>query len=82
MQGADLTYEFEDLPILISTLVDITTKGSVVYIAYGKERAATPTFLELAGKHFEVSLAKDDELNNSDIEYPSFEIGIVIMKRI
>jgi hypothetical protein len=76
-----LTYEFDDLPILVKTLQEITSVGSTVFIAYGKERAATPTFLELVGQHFEVTVAKNEDLNSSDIEFPSFDIGIAVLKR-
>lgn len=33
--GADLTYDFDDLPVLVSALRAVTDKNSVVFIAYG-----------------------------------------------
>lgn len=79
--GADLTYDFEDLPPLISSLRDLASKESIVIIAYGKERAAAPNFLELAAEHFDLTFVEDEKLNTCDIKYPSFSIGIVTLKK-
>eukprot|EP01116_Phalansterium_solitarium_P023062 TRINITY_DN7882_c0_g1_i1.p1 TRINITY_DN7882_c0_g1~~TRINITY_DN7882_c0_g1_i1.p1 ORF type:complete len:249 (-),score=5.17 TRINITY_DN7882_c0_g1_i1:75-776(-) len=81
--GADLTYDFEDLPVLVSTLVDLSSETSAIFIAYGKERAAAPTFLELAAQHFELHHVNDAELDPGDVKVPSFDISIVrLVKKV
>mmetsp|Transcript_9661 Transcript_9661/g.13305 ORF Transcript_9661/g.13305 Transcript_9661/m.13305 type:complete len:252 (-) Transcript_9661:33-788(-) len=94
--GADLTYIFEDLPILLDTMKQLLRRGeftstgnswvpnntSVILLAYGKERAAIPTFFELAAKDFEVvKIIDENELDFSDTPNPTFSINVAIMKR-
>lgn len=42
--GADLTYDFEDLPALIKTMTHLTeiNQNAEIFLAYGKERAVNP----------------------------------------
>jgi hypothetical protein len=77
--GADLTYDFDDLPLLIATLRQLCDAHTVVIIAYGKERAATPSFLEQASEHFHLEHVPDSEINYQDVVSQSYTIGIVKM---
>ena len=98
--GADLTYDFEDLPILLKTASDLMGDQSVFYIGYGKkflrkfliffsfslsdlfqgkERAAIPTFFELASHDFQVEYVPDEHLVQS--EDLTYTIGIAILKK-
>jgi len=75
--GADLTYDFEDLPALVNTFLALCADNGVILIAYGKERAAIPTFFDLCTPYFNIQEIPNTELDASDITYPTFEIGIV-----
>jgi hypothetical protein len=93
--GADLTYDFDDLPPLIKSLDNLTDSHSQarkiffhpfkkrfqVFIAYGEERAATPTFLELSGKIFNIETIPSSQLEHSDIFFPTFTIQMALMKK-
>eukprot|EP01119_Soliformovum_irregulare_P018722 TRINITY_DN5794_c1_g3_i2.p2 TRINITY_DN5794_c1_g3~~TRINITY_DN5794_c1_g3_i2.p2 ORF type:complete len:104 (-),score=26.23 TRINITY_DN5794_c1_g3_i2:127-438(-) len=76
--GADLTYDFDDLPILISTLRNVSHATSRVYIAYGVERAATETFLEMAREHFEVTSVPDSSIRQNENTYT---INVAMMQK-
>jgi len=75
--GSDLTYDFEDLPALINTFLALCADTGVIFIAYGKERAAIQTFFDLCTPYFNIQEIPSTELDASDITYPTFEIGIV-----
>ena len=94
--GADLTYDLEDIPILLHTMNQLLKRGefqssgnehvpsntSVILLAYGKERYAMTSFFELAAKDFEiVKIIDENELDNSDIASPTFSINVVVLKR-
>jgi len=52
--GADLTYEFESLPPLLATMHTLSRPGTIMLLAYGRERAAVPCFFELAAAHWTI----------------------------
>eukprot|EP01098_Paradermamoeba_levis_P012844 TRINITY_DN5710_c0_g1_i1.p1 TRINITY_DN5710_c0_g1~~TRINITY_DN5710_c0_g1_i1.p1 ORF type:complete len:239 (-),score=81.95 TRINITY_DN5710_c0_g1_i1:114-830(-) len=51
--GADLTYEYEDLPLLLSSIEQLSDHNTVTYIAYGEERAVIGNFFKLLEEKFE-----------------------------
>lgn len=53
----------------------------LVYIAYGKERAAAPTFLELISRSFVVDHVPDEDLAGSKDLDLTFTIAIVKLTR-
>lgn len=92
--GADLTYDFEDLPILVQTLKELSSDTTITYIAYGKERAASthysmtvnfvaPKFLELVEESFNVTQLDDFEIGGTvdPMPWSTHSIGIVQLKK-
>jgi hypothetical protein len=108
--GADLTYDFEDLPPLVETFGALSHPGTEILLAYGmrpaflwrlashsctatslsqplliiylftstgKERAAIEPFLEEVHREWDVVLVPDDQLDDRDISFPTFTIGIM-----
>jgi len=81
--GADLTYDFEDLPGLISTLNSLAGMKSQVILAYGKEREATSTFLKMVcEKYFDIeNHITESELDFRDITSPTFTINVIQLRK-
>lgn len=81
--GADLTYDFEDLPPLVETFSALScsdageNKSTEILLAYGKERAAIEPFLEQVRREWDVTLVPDEHLDDCDITFPTFTIGIM-----
>ncbi len=49
--------------------------------AAGKERAAIEPFLEQVRREWDVTLVPDDHLDDCDITFPTFTIGIMHLKK-
>ncbi|PRP85080.1 hypothetical protein PROFUN_07264 [Planoprotostelium fungivorum] len=79
--GADLTYDFEDLPLLIRTMSSVLLPGGRVYLAYGEERAAVPSFFEQMKESGFVLKDTWKELDASDIKMPTFTVHISMWER-
>mmetsp|Transcript_14230 Transcript_14230/g.36380 ORF Transcript_14230/g.36380 Transcript_14230/m.36380 type:complete len:247 (-) Transcript_14230:182-922(-) len=89
--GADLTYDFEDLPCLIDSFKKLTysyeegvSRGfqSEIYIAYGKERAAASRFLDACREaDFNVEHIPPADIVVEDIENPDYTLDIVKLTR-
>jgi hypothetical protein len=79
--GSDLTYDFEDLPLLLETAASLMgdhSHASQFILAYGEQRAAMPTFFEMASEYWDVQRVPKEHLDFSDIAFPTFAISICI----
>ncbi len=63
--GSELTYDFDDLPSLVTTLLLLTTANSQVLIAYSNERAVMPLFFELVDRWFVVE--RETAIDSMDV---------------
>jgi len=79
--AADLTYDMDDLPILVKQLLDLSTDDSVVFLAYGKERAAMVPFFAQAEQVFSLEHVPDEQLIRDDNDDPLSTIAIVKLRK-
>jgi aspartate/methionine/tyrosine aminotransferase len=79
--GADLTYDFDDLPVLVSTIVSVLRPfpNAVCLIAYGLERAATPEFLRQAAERFDVQVLDAANIRQLEDSRRTHVIGIAVL---
>jgi predicted nicotinamide N-methyase len=78
--GADLTYDLEDIPLIVGQLKCLCNFKSTVLLAYGKQRYAMQFFFEEARKYFEIEHVPDEHVITNDIPHPISDVGIVRMR--
>lgn len=61
--GADLFYAHDAMPLLVDTLVALSSEMTTVWLAAGRNRQAADEFWPIAKAHFSVELVPLDELD-------------------
>eukprot|EP01112_Ceratiomyxa_fruticulosa_P018061 TRINITY_DN5726_c0_g2_i1.p1 TRINITY_DN5726_c0_g2~~TRINITY_DN5726_c0_g2_i1.p1 ORF type:complete len:131 (-),score=30.86 TRINITY_DN5726_c0_g2_i1:101-493(-) len=81
--AADLTYEIEDIPVLINTFLSLSNNNTQIWLAYGKERFAMGAFFDQVQKFFyKVEKVPTHQLILDDVDFPISTIEIVKLRKI